>query len=127
MKRKTIVVLTIAALLLGGCQTASYKATSQLAGTSWKASDSGTNPKGENFPELQFGADLAPSGMGNVRVSSKKIALFQVINGQLVMRYNYLHGRNRTFDFDMTDDALTLKALSPDGKPLGEQSFEREK
>ena len=118
--------MLLAAAVLSACQTASYEATSQLVGTSWRAADAGTNPKGDNFSELDFGDKLAPSGMGQVRIDSKKIAYFQVVNDALLIRYNYLRGRTRSFDLVMTQQTLTLKALSPDGKALGIQHFNRQ-
>jgi hypothetical protein len=95
-----------------------------LAGTSWRAVDRGADPA-ESFSELEFGSKLAPSGMGQVRVAPGRIVLYQVLDGKLVMRYQYLSGKNRNFDFDLTGDKLTLTALSPDGKPLGTQHFEK--
>ncbi len=112
------------AVALPACQTASYKQTSQLAGTSWRATDRATNRRFD-FRELDFGKKLAPSGMGNVEIAPGAIALFQVIDERLVIRADYL-AKNHAFDFTIDGDTLTLTSLGADGKPDGVQHFTRE-
>lgn len=120
-----ITVIPLALLLaLCACQTASYKQTKVLAGTNWVAD----SPPAGRLPlqELEFGSKLAPSGMGNVKIAPGQIILFQVINEKLVMRADFLDGRNHNFDFDIDGDKLTLTTLDDDGKPAGVQRFKRE-
>lgn len=112
------------AILLGGCQTASYKETKQLAGTSWRANGPGTNHKA--FAELLFGTKLAPSGMGQVQVADKDIWLFQVVDGKLVMKHSALEGHNRVFDFHVDGDTLTIAELDESGNATGSQTFTKE-
>jgi hypothetical protein len=119
MRSLTLLILTLA--LLSACQSASYKQTKVLAGTSWTASAPGTEVA-VSIPELQFGTKLAPSGLGQVRIApgSGNIALFQVIDGKLVL---HLNGKNEKFNFDIDGDRLTLTHLSDAGEKLGVQTF----
>jgi hypothetical protein len=119
MRSLTVPILALA--LLSACQTASYKQTKVLAGTSWTAGAPGSEVA-VSVPELQFGTTLAPSGLGQVRIApgNGNIALFQVIDGKLVL---HLNGKNETFDFDIDGDKLTLTHLSEKGDKLGVQVF----
>jgi hypothetical protein len=122
---RTLVRLSAAVLLfaLAACQTASYKETSQLAGTNWKPVDQSQH-KRTSFQELQFGKDLAPSGMGNVRIAPNEIVLFQVVNDKLLMKADFLEGTIHYFDFDIDGDKMTLTSLTgANGKPEGVQHF----
>lgn len=115
----------LALVVLPACQTASYKQTSQLAGTNWRAVDTGTDVK-RSFKELQFGSKLAPSGMGQVRIAPNRIVFFQVVNEKLLMKADFLEGKVRTFDYDLEGDRLTLTSLDSSGKALGTQHFVKE-
>jgi hypothetical protein len=121
---RSLKVSLLAFALLAGCQTASYKQTSALAGTSWRASDVGTDPHASFF-ELQFGSKLAPSGLGQVKVApgNGNIVLFQVIDEKLLIRVD---GVNQPFDFDIDGNALTLTHLSATGEKLGIQHFTKD-
>jgi hypothetical protein len=107
--------------LLCACQTASYKQTKVLAGTSWIATAPGTEVA-VSIPELQFGSKLAPSGLGQVRIApgNGDIALFQVINGKLVLHFN---GKNEKFEYAIEDDKLILTHLNDKGIKQGVQVF----
>ena len=107
MRSLTVPLLALA--LLAACQTASYKQTKVLAGTSWIATAPGTEVA-VSIPELQFGTKLAPSGLGQVRIApgDGNIALFQVINGKLVL---HLNGKNEKFLYEIEGDTLTLTHL----------------
>ena len=118
-----LVLLTLAT---AACETASYKQTKVLAGTNWVAADASTDPK-VHMSELQFGKDLSPSGMGQVRIDPNHIVYFQVIDAKLVMRADLLTGHNHEFNFKLDGDELTLTALDQDGKALGDQHFTRAK
>ncbi|MBV8489486.1 MAG: hypothetical protein JO199_03075 [Candidatus Eremiobacteraeota bacterium] len=120
-----VLTFFLAAVTLCACQTASYKATSQLAGTSWNA-DGPPSGRIYHIEEMKFGSKLAPSGMGQVELAPHRIVFFQVIQGKLVMRGNFFQGHNRNFDFDIDGDTLTLTALDDDGKPMGTQRFTRD-
>ncbi|HTX59002.1 MAG TPA: hypothetical protein VMH02_04935 [Verrucomicrobiae bacterium] len=117
---RLLAIPLLAATLLCACQTASYRATSQLAGTNWEARDAG--PRGSSFGELLFSSKLTPAGMGVVQLSSQRQAFYQVLDGKLVLRYG---GENHAFDFALDGDTLTLDALSATGKALGSQHFDR--
>jgi hypothetical protein len=111
----------LALSLLTACQTASYKQTKVLAGTSWTATAPGTEVA-VSVPELAFGTKLSPSGLGQVRIApgNGNIALCQVIDGKLVLRLN---GKNEKFDYDIDGDRLTLTHLDDKGAKLGVQVF----
>ncbi|HTA37738.1 MAG TPA: hypothetical protein VK760_01620 [Candidatus Acidoferrales bacterium] len=120
---RSLTVSLLALALLSACQTASYKETKVLTGTSWTA----TAPGGEaavSVPELQFGTKLAPSGLGQVRIApgDGNIALFQVIDDKLVM---HLNGKNEKFAYDVEGDTLTLTHLNDKGEKQGVQTFKR--
>jgi hypothetical protein len=121
---RCLAVSILALAVLAGCQTASYKQTKVLAGTSWRAVAPGTD-RSVSVPELQFGTVLAPSGMGQVRIAPGEgnIALFQVIDEKLIV---HLNGKNQTFDFDIDGNTLTLTHLSDGGEKLGTQTFSKE-
>jgi len=122
--RRRLALLVVAAAL-AGCQTESYKETMQLAGTSWVAADRDRNDPGAGFSELQFSSKLSPAGMGQVRLAAGVTALYQVIDGKLVMRSDPLAGTNRTYDFSIDGNRLTIVHLSQDGRPEGSQHFTR--
>jgi hypothetical protein len=119
MRSLTVPILALA--LLSACQTASYKQTRVLAGTSWTATAPGTEVA-VSVPMLQFGTKLAPSGLGQVRIApgNGNIALFQVLDDKLVM---HLNGKNETFDFDIDGDKLTLTHLNGKGEKQGVEVF----
>jgi hypothetical protein len=114
----------LALALLCACSTASYKETKVFAGTSWRAQGAGTDSS-VSLPELQFGAKLSPSGLGQVRIGpgNGNIALFQVIDNKLLIRLN---DENQPFDFDIDGNTLTLRHLSATGATLGTQTFTKE-
>jgi hypothetical protein len=118
---RSLAVPFLVLALLCACQTASYKQTKVLAGTSWTASAPGTEVA-VSVPELQFGTKLAPSGLGQVRIApgNGNIALFQVIDGKLVL---HLNGKNETFDYDVEGNTLSLTHLGGKGEKLGVQTF----
>ncbi len=118
---RSLTVLLPALALLTACQTASYKQTKVLAGTSWIATAPGTEVS-VSLPELQFGTKLAPSGLGQVRIApgSGEIALFQVIDGKLVL---HLNGKNEKFDYEIEGDTLTLTHLNDKGEKQGVQVY----
>jgi hypothetical protein len=108
--------------LLTACQTASYKQTKVLAGTSWIATAPGTEVA-VSIPELQFGTKLAPSGLGQVRIApgdGNNIVAFQVLDGKLVL---HLNGKNEKFDYAIEGDALTLTHFSDKGEKQGVEVF----
>jgi hypothetical protein len=113
----------LALALLSACQTASYKQTKVLAGTSWIATAPGTEVA-VSIPELRFGSKLAPSGLGQVRIApgNGSIALFQVIDGRLVL---HLNGKNEKFEYDIEDDTLTITHLNDKGQKQGMQVFRK--
>jgi hypothetical protein len=121
MRTSTVPLLVLA--LLCACQTASYKETRVLAGTSWTATAPGSEVA-VSVPELQFGAKEAPSGLDQVRIAPGEghIVLFQVIDDKLVLRLN---GKNESFDYVIDGDKLTLTHLSKSGEKLGVQTFEK--
>ena len=121
MRSLTVPLLALA--LLAACQTASYKQTKVLAGTSWIATAPGTEVA-VSIPELQFGTKLAPSGLGQVRIApgDGNIAPFQVINGKLVL---HLNGKNEKFYYEIEGDTLTLTHLSDKGEKQGVQVFRK--
>jgi hypothetical protein len=108
MRSLTVPILALA--LLSACQTASYKQTKVLAGTSWTAGAPGSE------------VAVSVPGLGQVRIApgNGNIALFQVIDGKLVL---HLNDKNETFDFDIDGDKLTLTHLSDKGDKLGVQVF----
>jgi hypothetical protein len=121
MRRPTALLLAL--VLLTSCQTASYKQTKVLAGTSWIATAPGTEVA-VSIPELQFGAKLAPSGLGQVRIApgNGNIALFQVIAGKLIL---HLNGKNEKFDYAIEADTLTITHLNDKGEKQGAQVFRK--
>jgi hypothetical protein len=118
---RSLTVPFFALALLAACQSASYKQTKVLAGTSWAATAPGTEVA-VSIPELQFGAKLAPSGLGQVRIApgNGSIVPFQVLDGKLVLRVN---GKNETFDYAIEGDTLTLTHLSDKREKQGVQVF----
>jgi hypothetical protein len=121
---RTLAISLLVLALLTACQTASYKETQTLAGTSWTAAAPSTEAGG-SLSELQFGTKLAPSGLGQVRVApgNGNIVLFQVVSEKLLIR---LGGVNQTFDFDIDGDKLTLTHLSSTDAKLGVQTFTKQ-
>jgi hypothetical protein len=120
---RSLTAQLLALALLTGCQTASYKQTKVLAGTSWIATAPGTEVD-VSIPELQFGTKLAPSGLGQVRIApgNGNIALFQVLKGKLVLRLN---GKNQNFNYSVDGDELTITHLNDKGEKQGVQVFRK--
>jgi hypothetical protein len=120
---RSLTASLLALALLTACQTASYKQTKVLAGTSWIATAPGTEVD-VSIPELQFGTKLAPSGLGQVRIApgNGNIVLFQVLNSKLVL---HLNGKNQNFDYSVDGDELTITHLNDKGIPQGVQVFRR--
>jgi hypothetical protein len=118
---RSLTLPLLALVLLTACQTASYKQTKVLAGTSWIATAPGTEVA-VSIPELQFGTKPAPSGLGQVRVApgDGNIVPFQVIDGKLVL---HLNGKNEKFVYEIDGDTLTLTHLSDKAEKQGVQVF----